>query len=63
MNVKFYPKSPPDASGQGYSVEDIQKGLIWLYADVTCPSCGKEQSVANTGYVGGPCIRCGELTK
>lgn len=44
------------------STKEVEKGHTWLYTDVTCPHCGKEQPVAMTRYVGGPCIRCGELT-
>lgn len=55
--MKFYPKPRPDADGsRGYTEEDIRRGLIFLYADVKCTKCGKEQSYAN-GHNG--CIRCG----
>lgn len=54
--IKFYP--PPF----GYTKEEITKNLHWLDADVECQSCGKIQSVANTGYIGGPCIKCGKPT-
>jgi ribosomal protein L37AE/L43A len=64
MEVKFFPKlnGAYGEEGGGYSVDEIKKGVMWLYADVKCPACGKEQSVANTGYVGGPCMRCGART-
>lgn len=55
MYIKFYPS-------HDYTPKEIMRGFLWLEADVTCPRCGKEQSVANTGYVGGPCVRCHELT-
>lgn len=60
MNVKFYP--PTDLDRDGFTADEIQRGEHWLHADVTCPSCGKEQPVAATHYVGGPCVRCGALT-
>lgn len=56
--VKFY----PNAHKEERANESIKNGHLWLLADIKCPSCGKEQSVANTGYVGGPCIKCGEQT-
>jgi hypothetical protein len=34
----------------------------YLYADIECRFCGKLQPVAITGYLGGPCCICGELT-
>ena len=63
MNVKFYPKTSLYGENErGFSESDIRNGTMWLYADVVCPSCGKNQSVASTGYVGGPCISCGKKT-
>lgn len=58
MKLNFYPKS----NGEGFSGEEIKRGVHWLYADIECPHCKKLQSVANTGYVGGACIRCGKQT-
>jgi hypothetical protein len=58
LSIRFYPK--PD--GSGYSTMEIRRGYHWLYADITCPHCDKEQPVAATGYVGGPCVRCGKPT-
>lgn len=58
MNIKFYPK--PD--GGGFDPEDIRKGHLWVHADVACPHCDKVQPVTATGYVGGPCVRCGQST-
>lgn len=47
-----YPKGT-----NGFTVEDVRRGLIVLY---TCPFCGKEQAVAQMGGYGGDCIQCGE---
>jgi hypothetical protein len=54
MKIKFYPPK------EGISNEDFARGLHWLYADVTCGHCGKEQSVANAGGYDGVCVRCGK---
>lgn len=56
MPYRFY--SPEN----GFSKKDVDRGYMWVYADVECPHCGKVQSVAATSYVGGPCVQCGELT-
>ena len=47
---------------RNYTEAEVRHGHLWLYADVECPHCGKNQPVAATHYVGGPCVRCGELT-
>lgn len=60
MNLKIY--DDPFKRGQGYTSEEIAKGVHWLNTDVECPHCGKVQPVAVTGYLGGPCCRCGEPT-
>lgn len=52
--------SPDDCA---FTKDEIDRGVHWLYTDVVCPHCEKIQSVSMTGYLGGPCIRCGELTK
>lgn len=46
----------------GYSAEELKKGMHWATTDVTCPWCGKVQPIMGTSYVGGPCCRCGKLT-
>lgn len=56
MNLKIY--SPAD----GFTADEIKRGMHWIYADITCPHCGKEQSVMNTQYLGGPCMQCGKKT-
>lgn len=61
MNIKQYPKIEGLAK-KGFSVDEIERGIHTLWMDVTCPNCEKEQSVAQTGYIGGPCIRCGMRT-
>lgn len=38
MNIKVYP--PAD----GFTASEVRAGHHWLYADVKCPHCGKEQS-------------------
>lgn len=58
MNIKQYPKS----CTQGFSADEINRGIHSLYMDVTCPWCGKEQAVSQTGFIGGPCCRCGKRT-
>ena len=60
--IKFYPKFNGRAEDRGFTADEIKRGDHWLYADVTCQNCGKVQPVAATSYVGGPCVRCGELT-
>lgn len=63
MLLQFYPKTTPDFDGnRGFSEEEVRKGHIWVYADITCPRCGKVQPVAATSYLGGPCCRCGNRT-
>ena len=63
LKIKFYPKhSTFDNPSGGFTSEDIQKGLHWIYADIECPHCGKLQAVSSTGYLGGPCVRCGHFT-
>lgn len=60
--LKFY-RNPHSLDGEGgYTGEEIQRGLHWINADVTCFHCGKEQPVAVTHHVGGPCVRCGKPT-
>lgn len=63
MKLYPYPKSERRPDG-GFTSEEVNRGLIWLRADVTCTVCGKEQSAANAGsIVNGTCVRCGGLTK
>lgn len=54
--TKIYPPK------EGLTADELTKGHHWLYTDIECPHCGYNQAVANTQYVGGPCMRCGELT-
>jgi DNA-directed RNA polymerase subunit RPC12/RpoP len=63
VKIKFYPKHSPGMDGNaGFSADEIKRSVHWLYADIECPHCGKLQAVANTSYLGGPCIRCGKPT-
>lgn len=62
MNITQYPKANGPEESRGFSADEIRRGIHTLYMDVTCPQCGKEQSVAQTGYIGGPCCRCGGFT-
>ena len=62
MQLKQYPKHNGLKEERGFTYEEIQRGEQWLYTDITCPHCDKIQSLCATGYVGGPCIKCGELT-
>jgi len=63
VKIKFYPKhSSGIDKDAGFSANEIKRGIHWLYADIECPHCGKLQAVANTNYLGGPCIRCGKPT-
>jgi len=59
---RFAVYPPTDIDRDGFTAEQVKRGETWLYTDVTCGHCGKEQPVAATGYVGGPCIRCGRDT-
>ena len=61
MNIKQYPKIE-GLTKVGFSFDEIERGEHTLWMDVECPHCGKEQSLAQTGYVGGPCCRCGIRT-
>ena len=60
--MKLYIGENPWSTDGGYTGEQIRKGHHWVNADITCPHCGKEQPVAMTGYLGGPCVKCGRLT-
>lgn len=63
MKLQFYPKHSADSTGnRGFSAEEVHNGHMWVYADITCPHCGKVQPVAVTLYFGGPCCKCGKLT-
>jgi ribosomal protein S27E len=62
MNIKLYPKSDGKRGDQGFTADEIRRGIHTLYMDVVCPYCGKEQTVAQTGFIGGPCGRCGRRT-
>lgn len=42
--------------------EIISKKYIYIFADIQCPHCGKNQSVISTKFLGGPCVKCGEMT-
>lgn len=60
MKLRTYPNAAcPDGE---YTAKEIQSGLHWVNTDVTCPHCEKVQPVAATGYLGGPCVRCGKPT-
>jgi len=54
--VMFYPE-PGEMTKQA-----VKDGSVWLYADIQCPHCEKIQSVAQTGFLGGPCMRCEKPT-
>jgi hypothetical protein len=58
--LKIYPKPNSD---EGFTRDEIIRGEIFLYADVKCTECGKEQSLAMAGSIdNGKCIRCGGRT-
>lgn len=57
MSVKFYPKSHFDDETNGYTAEEVKRGIHWLYADVICDSCGKDHHVSEDGK---PCHQCGK---
>lgn len=61
-SYKTYPKHHLPDGENGYTADEIRRGVHWLYTDVTCGHCGKVQPVAATGGVGGPCVRCGKPT-
>lgn len=54
--IKFYPS--PFHRNEGYTKDEIMSGEIWLYADVTCRECGKNQAWSNLRA--GCCFACGE---
>ena len=63
MKIQFYPKQCTSFDeDRGFSEQEIRRGHIWVYADITCPHCGKVQPVAATSYLGGPCCKCGKRT-
>lgn len=57
MTLRIYTKN-----GQGFTAEEVRRGDIYLYCDVTCPHCGKEQPALAGGHLGGPCVKCGKAT-
>lgn len=61
MHLKQYPQLV-GLKKTGFSVDEIERGIHVLWMDVTCPWCGTEQAVTQTGYLGGPCCRCGKRT-
>lgn len=62
--MKIYPKHNLQEEDRGFSAEEIRRGIHWLYTDVECEKCGKEQSVAMAGSIdNGKCIRCGGRTR
>jgi hypothetical protein len=62
--MKVYPPKPSSKKEEGgFTYDEVKRGVIWLYADVTCTECGKEQSAAMAGStVDGTCIKCGGRT-
>lgn len=60
MKVKMYPKQTADARGDGFSAEEVKRGIPFLYMDHTCIHCDKLQSVANSNWLDGNCIQCGK---
>ena len=56
MNIKFF------APKEGFSADEVRKNIHWLSADIECPFCKKWMAVAQTSYLGGPCVRCGRQT-
>lgn len=61
--MKIYPKHNHHEEDAGFTAEEIRLGHHWLYADVKCVDCGKVQSVAQVGGIGGKCIKCGGETQ
>lgn len=55
---KLYPRDLET----GFTADEIMRGVHWLHTDASSQHCGKEQPVATTGFVGGPCVRCGKRT-
>jgi hypothetical protein len=49
------------APPQGYTKDEMDRGLWALDCDVKCsnPDCGKEYACSYVGGIGGPCLRCG----
>jgi hypothetical protein len=50
-------------SGYGNTAHSAAQPLrLWFGLPVAIRQASKEQAVADTAYVGGPCKRCGKLT-
>jgi hypothetical protein len=58
LNINIYPRE----DGSGFTATEINRGLHWIYTDIVCPHCGKEQSIPATHYLGGSCHFCGKNT-
>jgi len=61
--MKLYPKSEAPEGQRAFTEDEIRRGVWALYADVKCTVCGKEQTLAAAGGVGGPCVKCGGRTE
>lgn len=62
--MKIYPKPNGPKEERGFTMEEIQRGIHMLYADVECERCGKVQSLAQAGSSdNGKCIKCGGRTR
>lgn len=62
--MKIYPL-PKDFHHErgGFTADEINRGVHWLRTDVTCSSCGREQSLAMAGSTdNGKCVKCGGKT-
>jgi hypothetical protein len=60
--VKIYPPRPsPDRPEGGFTADEVNRGEIWLHADLKCEECGWVASLANCGSIDNPkpCRRCG----
>lgn len=55
--MKIYPPN------EGFTADEIRRGIHWLYTDVKCEECGHVMSLAMSGSTdNGKCIRCGGKT-
>jgi hypothetical protein len=51
--MKIY---PPE---EGFTAEEMRRGVWSLYVDVKCEGCKADYSAPQVGGIGGSCLRCG----
>jgi hypothetical protein len=62
--MKTYPDpNRKNWDNDGFTADEIRRGIHWVYTDCTCTECGKVQSLAASGSTdNGKCIKCGGNT-